>query len=275
MAEPPAGGAQLLEENNSVEFLEKTQEGEAKVSPALSSLSSRVSGVAGGWGKWLITSASSLVTEFAAETVEAKNDLKEFCTVIASDSAAWVRRQTTGDEYASSGGSSPENPPPSSTVCMQEEDDNAPLRAIATPGHTSKAASEAEAKAEKEQAKEKLQILPFWRTDPIVHRQFLLMVKDDATFLSDRKHAEKHKRHSSTSAFPSQEEKAEYLNDSDVASAFARFVPGKVEEQLFWKRLHSRVCLLRREEKQVSVHPKAQPCSSAVGEHTSESEERI
>ncbi|KAL8448956.1 hypothetical protein Emag_003808 [Eimeria magna] len=309
MADPPAAGAQLDEGELSAEFLKEGGEKEAKVPPPSSSLSSRVSGVAGGWGKWLLTSASSLVTELAAETVEAKNDLKEFCTVIASDSAAWVRRQTTGHDNADTGGSnSSKTTLPSSTVCMQEENNNtsglelASSRAPATAGHTLQAASDAEAKAGNKEEKNKQEILPFWRfdihtifllllsakqarADPLLHQQFSLMVRDEATFLSDSpSHCgasgritpqDSHGRDCSTSASPTEEEMAEYLKDSDVSSAFARLVPDKVDEQLFWKRLHARVCLLKRGKKQVSVHPKMHPCSNAEERDSSESEEDI
>ncbi|KAL8438091.1 hypothetical protein ACSSS7_000456 [Eimeria intestinalis] len=277
MAASAAADSQLGESNNSSEIFGGKEEEGANVSPAASSsLSSRVSGVAGGWGRWLISSASSLVNDVAAETVEAKNDLKEFCSLIAADSAAWVRRQTTGHGNAISvdGRSrSPKDTVPSSRVCMQEENNNDTLELeMLAPSNASKAAAESEAKAGKTKEKNKQEQLPFWRADPLLHQRFSLMVKDESNFLSDVATACDY----SIPAFPSDEEIAEYLNDSDVSSTFARLVPSKVDEQLFWKRLHARVCLLRRGEKQVSVHHKTTHLSiKTEGQESSESEEDI
>lgn len=49
-------------------------------------------------------------------------------------------------------------------------------------------------------------------------------------------------------------------------------VPEKVPEELFWKRLHARVCLMVEREEHVAVHLKKLR-SGAEAEDASESEE--
>ncbi|CDI79980.1 hypothetical protein, conserved [Eimeria praecox] len=67
--------------------------GPKRLGSSLSSITSRLSTATGGWGKWLLNSASDFVTELGAESEETTSDLREFCHVIVSDSTAWIRRQ--------------------------------------------------------------------------------------------------------------------------------------------------------------------------------------
>ncbi|CDJ31162.1 uncharacterized protein EMH_0035020 [Eimeria mitis] len=72
----------------------KELSGPKRLASSLSNITSRLSTATGGWGKWLLNSASDIVAEIGAESEEAKNDLKEFCQTIVSDSTAWIRRHT-------------------------------------------------------------------------------------------------------------------------------------------------------------------------------------
>ncbi|KAL8429160.1 hypothetical protein Efla_006296 [Eimeria flavescens] len=288
-------------------------------STSSASLTSQVSGIAGGLGKWLLNSASTLVTEIAAETVDAKNDLKEFCNVIASDSASWLRRQwrtdpACKDEAADSGDcSQSSNSAKQDTDCMQrtvrmkeeersDNSDHVAQPAAPQPGRETETAS-ASSREDLKNEEEEQKTLPPWRTNSNLHGRLLCILMSDASFLTDpspdgraspmegseKRLADSGEGHSSnlkdgaarnnwleggTLAAPSEEEKRAYLQDPDVNATFKRFVPEKVGEELFWKRLHARVCEMMAKEEQVSVHLK-KLCKNAAAEESSESEADI
>lgn len=287
--------SKMLEERDAVPAAEREAASPAAAGvaqsrpPILSTgrFASRLSTAAGSWGQWLMNSASDLVAELGAESEETKNDLKEFYQVIFSDSTAWLRRRTSQDSQSDSSSRS-STPSPRSDLTRGARSAfaaNPFLQRRAVPDNTvetSQACRGAHGEPQTVQVKDNL---PAWRKDPSLYQHVLLVLAADESFLSDPETPDtstlSKDRHevgdmpgASSFSMPSEQEIQEYAKEPCVAEAFSRLVPRRVEEELFWKRLHARVRLTCQRGKHLSAHFTKLRGGAALGE-SSESEEDI
>ncbi|CDJ53242.1 hypothetical protein, conserved [Eimeria brunetti] len=198
--------------------------GPGRLASSLSHITSRLSTATGCWGKWLLNSASDFVVELGAESEDTKNDLKEFCHVIVSDSTAWIRRrrgnslegeaaaadasgERTGDASSSSdssnssrdtAGSGPDeerssSSSSSSSCCEQPSVDDSNTGKGRTeapppsPPHTAGAQSDKSKEGPPLEPSENPAEppLPIWWTDPAIRRRFRLIATSDVSYTSD------------------------------------------------------------------------------------------